>query len=166
MSMLSQPVMAAPPRLGRRLGPAPQLRHGRAVAHPLLHMRLVHGLLDGQFCELRYSSPATARHVSLLLRYATNGQDLVVLADMTDRDRWWRTFVRPYPVHVLLHRQWRQGLGCTAIRGQAAWREAAAIYTHRFPHITVQPADIFVTIALRADPAAGAAEGKRVTVTS
>lgn len=83
---------ATPPRLGRRLGPPAQIHHGKVVAQAILHTRLVHGMLDGQFCELRYPSPTTGDDTTRLVRYAVRGTDLVVLAEMADHDQWWRTF--------------------------------------------------------------------------
>ncbi len=150
---MSMPSWAARPgtlpRLGRRLGPPTQLHHGKALAHPVLHMRLVHGLLDGQYCELRYPSPVTHREVGLVVRYAVAGRDLVVLPDMADRDGWWRAFTRPHPARVLLRRRWCDGTAHAAMIGQSAWREAARAYTDRFPNILVEPADIFVIVTLQ-----------------
>ncbi|HKT02694.1 MAG TPA: hypothetical protein VJT31_24450 [Rugosimonospora sp.] len=140
---------ATPPRLGRRLGPPAQIHHGKVVAQAILHTRLVHGMLDGQFCELRYPSPTTGDDTTRLVRYAVRGTDLVVLAEMADHDQWWRTFTRPYPVHVLLLRRWRQGLGHAAILGQPAWRQAMTAFAERYPHLAVAPADIFVVVSLR-----------------
>jgi hypothetical protein len=121
----------------------------------MLHTHLVHGLLDAQFCELRYTSPATARDVNLLVRYARAGEDLVVLAQTTGGDRWWRTFIRPYPVHVLLRGAWRQGAAHMTVLGQPAWRTAAHAFAGRFPRIAVRPGDIFIVVTLTAAGHAG-----------
>src|SRR5581483_4020510 len=132
--------------------PPAQIHHGKAVAHAVLHTRLIHAVLDGQFCELSYPSPSTGRTASRLVRYARRGPDLVVLAKTGDHDQWWRTFTQPHPVRVLLRRQQRQGTGHAVILGQPAWREAATTFAERFPHVPVQPADIFVVVSLRQAP--------------
>jgi hypothetical protein len=55
----------------------------------------------------------------------------------------------PYPVEVLLHRQWQRGLARAVARGQYGWRPAQRAYAERFTRVLLDDADIFVVVTLR-----------------
>ena len=113
-------------------------------------------LADRQVIELRFAGSRTGRPVVLPVMYAQRDDVLVVLVGGPDRKRWWRNFLQPRPVRVLLRGATRNGVGRVVITSAAGRAEAADIYTARFPGIPVQD-DPIVVITL--DPAHGHAHG-------
>jgi hypothetical protein len=115
-----------------------------------LRTPLVRRLADHQVVELRYTAARTGRPVALPVMYAQRGDMLVVVVGGSERKRWWRSFLRPRPVRVLLRGVTRTGIARTVAPGDPARAEASAVYNARFPDIGVHD-DPIVIITL--DPA-------------
>jgi hypothetical protein len=127
-----------------------QVHHATAVLTAALHSPLVHRLIDGRLCVLRFIAPTGQRFTNRTVDYAqTTDGDLVVLVASADDEAWWRTFTMPHPVDVLLHRQWHHALGRAVARGQYGWRRAQLAYAAHFPSVTPDDADIFVVVTLQ-----------------
>lgn len=125
-----------------------RLPHVGALIRLLLRTLVLHRLIDGHVCELRFADPVTTRPVSVPLRYAHAGNELVTLITIADSGRWWLAFQRPRPVRVLLRRRWYEGRGQLLSLGRTGWREARRIHTDRFPHVPLEDADLFVAITV------------------
>ncbi|MEV4709400.1 hypothetical protein [Actinoplanes sp. NPDC049316] len=132
-----------------RVPACPLLTRLTPAVHTILETPVMHGLIDSRICELCFPSPSTGRPVRMATKYARTSDDVVVLVSHADGVRWWHAFGRPYPARVLMHRQWRQGLGCAVSTGRPGWQQAHDVYTRRFGHSVVKGADIFVVISLR-----------------
>lgn len=125
-----------------------QPRHLAALIRLLLRTLVLHRLIDRHMCELCFADPATARPVSVPLRYAHAGNELVTLITMADTGRWWLAFQQPRPVQVLLRRRWYNGRGRMLALGRPGWRKAWQMHTDRFPHVSLEDADLFVAVTL------------------
>lgn len=139
---------AAPSTTTRRARRPRQPRRLATLIHPVLLAHVLHRLIDGSVCELRFADPATTRRFSVPLRYAHAGNELVTLITMADTGRWWFAFQRPQPVQVLLHRRWYRGRGRLLALGQPDWRRARRIHADRFPHIPLEDADLFLAVTV------------------
>jgi hypothetical protein len=137
----------------RRRGRHPtraRLRAVNAFTCWILRTPVLRRLADHQVVELRFTGARSGRPVALPVMYAQRGDQLVVLVGGPDGKRWWRNFIQPHPVRVLLRGVTRTGLGHVAAPGAAGRAEATDIYNARFPDIPVRD-DPVVVIAL--DPA-------------
>jgi hypothetical protein len=127
-----------------------QVRHAKAVVSAALHAPMVHSLIDGWVCAMRFIAPDGGRFTSRPVPYArTADGDLIVLVEFPSRDRWWCVFTMPYPVEVLLHRQWHHGLARAVAHGQYGWWRAQRAYAECFARVPLDDADIFVVVTLR-----------------
>lgn len=121
---------------------------------PLLRTPVLHALADRRLCVLQYVPEADGREITRVARYAvmTDGS-LVLRADGTDDDRWWRAFSTPRAARVYRRRRWYRGYGHAMAHGQYGWRQAMDAYARRYPRIVLDDADIFVvlTLALHVD---------------
>jgi hypothetical protein len=63
--------------------------------------------------------------------YARHGNDILVIAAVPERKRWWRTFTTPAPATLLVRRQSLAVMGRT-LEGTER-REALRAYLSRFP---------------------------------
>lgn len=149
--------MPTVPELGyRRSVRQGQVRHTGAVLTAALHSPVVHRLIDGRLCVLRFVAPTGRRLTNRTVAYAqTADGDLVVLVASANDEGWWHAFTMPYPVDVLLHRHWHQALARAVARGQYGWRRAQLAYTAHFPSATPDDADVFVIVTLRSDSTGG-----------
>ena len=133
-----------------------QVRHATAILTAALHSPLVHRLIDGRLCVLRFVAPTGRRFTHRTVAYAKTAEaDLIVLVASADDDGWWRTFTMPHPVEVLLHRRWHDALARAVAEGQYGWRRAQLAYAAHFPNVTPDDADIFVVVTLRPDTIRG-----------
>ncbi|GGR87867.1 hypothetical protein GCM10010169_35140 [Micromonospora fulviviridis] len=113
-----------------------------------LRSRRLHGLLDGQLCEVRYRA-ADGRLVSLPVLYATtNGRYVVLVGDASDK-RWWRHFRRPAEVQVCRGGRCRTGAGQVVPPGDPAFGPAAEAYARRHG-VPVGPDDRLLVVDLPA----------------
>lgn len=152
MTMPSWELASAPPySLRQRVRRPRELRHLHAIIRIVLRTPVLHALIDGWVCELRYADPATGRRTSVPVRYAHAGNEVVTLVTPADTGRWWLAFHCPQPVDVLLHRGWHRGRGRLLAFGRTGWQQARQVHTDRFPHDPVDDADLFITVALE-DP--------------
>jgi hypothetical protein len=85
--------------------------------------------------------------VVLPVMYARRADRVVVLVGGADQKSWWRHFIRPAAVRVLLSGDQRSGTGHVVGHTAPQRADAAGIYTTRFPDIPVQ-ADPLVVIDL------------------
>ncbi|GAA2223402.1 hypothetical protein ACFY2R_18520 [Micromonospora olivasterospora] len=135
--------------------PARRHRHAHrppAVVNRLilavLRSRRLHGLLDGQLCEVRYRA-ADGRAVSLPVLYAVAGERYVVLVGDASDKCWWRHFRRPAEVQVCRGGRCRTGLGRVVPRGDPAFGPAAQAYARRH-RVLVGPDDQLLVLDLPA----------------
>ncbi len=127
-----------------------RIPHGRPVVTAILHTGLVHGLIDGSVCELRFPSPEGRGEVRLPVAYVRTARgELVVPVVAPDRERWWHAFTMPYPLRVYLCRRWRHALGHAVAIGQPGWRRAQRACAERYPRQPLDDGDIFLLITLR-----------------
>jgi hypothetical protein len=125
----------------------PRLRYWNAFTRWILRTPVLHRLADRQVCELRFTGARSGREVVLPVMYAQRGEELVVLVAGADEKRWWRTFVQPAPVRVLLRGVVRSGVGRVVAAGAVGRSEAAVGYGARYPDIPVND-DPLVVIGL------------------
>lgn len=128
------------------------------LTRALLHTRLLHHLIDQQVCELRYATPTTGRLADIPLRYASGGERLIALIPHTERKDWPTTFTKPYPVRVLLEREWRPARAWLAAPGQPGWNEARRVYDRCFPDATGD-SDLFLAVTLAASAVGSSEQG-------
>jgi hypothetical protein len=65
-----------------------RVRHANAVLTAVLHTPMVHSLIDGWACLLRFIAPDGGRFTSRPVAYArTVDGDLIVLVESPNRDR-------------------------------------------------------------------------------
>jgi hypothetical protein len=121
----------------RTLGRRP-LAVANAFTRGILHMPGLRRLADRQVCELRFTGGRTGRSVVLPVMYARRGDRVVVLVGGAENKRWWRNFIRPTEVRVLLRGVTRTGTGRVVGPGAPERREAATVYASRFPDIPVK----------------------------
>jgi hypothetical protein len=97
-----------------------QVRHATAVLTAALHSPLVHRLIDGRLCVLRFVAATGHRFTHRTVPYAqTTDGDLIVPVASADDDGWWRTFTMPHPVKVRRQRWPSRGLSrvrCSRLR--------------------------------------------------
>jgi hypothetical protein len=134
--------------------PAPHVStvRDRLPAEPILRAvlcsPLVHSLIDRRVCLLRYRS-AGGRYTTCAVTYAESPDGvLVIRADGTGPAHWWRALGTSDPVQVLLHRRWQRGHARMVACGRYGWRAAREAYLRRFPHRTVDDADLFVLLTV------------------
>ncbi|MEU2170937.1 hypothetical protein ACH47V_25775 [Micromonospora chersina] len=96
----------------------------------VLRSRRLHGLLDGQLCEVRYRA-ADGRPVSLPVLYAAAEEQYVVLVGDASDKRWWRHFRRPADVQLCRGGRCRTGLGRVVPPDDPAFGPAAQAYARR-----------------------------------
>ena len=118
----------------RRRRSGPRLGFVNAFTRWVLRTPVVRRLADRQVIELRYTRN-DRRSVALPVMYARRGERLVVLVGGSEGKRWWRHFVRPRPVQVLLRGAVRTGTAHVVASTDSRRREAVDIYTKRFPEI-------------------------------
>ncbi|MFG2058769.1 hypothetical protein ACGFI9_32585 [Micromonospora sp. NPDC048930] len=114
----------------------------------VLRSRRLHGLLDGQLCELRYRA-RDGRPVRLPVRYAVTGEGYAVLVGDARDKRWWRRFRRPDAVQVCRGGRCRTGLGRIVPPEDPAFAPAAAAYARRHG-VLVGPDDRLLVVKLPA----------------
>jgi hypothetical protein len=93
-----------------------------------LHAPLVHRLLDGAVCELRFTGRRSGLVVRLPVTYARRGSDLIVLVGGAADKTWCRSFVQPYVVHVCLAGVWYTGIGHPVSAGAEGRPRAVGAY--------------------------------------
>jgi hypothetical protein len=113
----------------------------------ILRVPLLRRLADRQVCELRFAGARTGQPVVLPVMYARRDDRVVVLVGGADGKTWWRNFIRPRPVRVLLAGAVRTGTGHVVNPGSPERAAAAAVYAGRFPDIPVE-SDPMVVIDL------------------
>ena len=104
----------------------------------VLHVPLLRRLADRQVCELRFAGVKSGRSVVLPVMYARRADRVVVLVGGADQKTWWRNFVRPNRVRVLLAGTARTGTGHVVDLSSRERTEAARIYGARYPDIPVE----------------------------
>jgi hypothetical protein len=149
MSATKEDVMTSALPRDRRRGQRP-LALVNAFTRWVLRVPLLRRLADRQVCELRFTGSRTGRSVVLPVMYARRGDRVVVLVGGAEHKKWWRNFIRPTAVQVLLAGVTRTGTGHVVGAGSPERTDAAKIYATRFPDIPVE-ADPMVVIDL--DPA-------------
>src|SRR5690349_13218964 len=93
-------------RMGRR-----PLALVNAFTRWILHVPLLRRLADRQVCELRFAGVRTGRPIVLPVMYARRADRVVVLVGGSDQKTWWRNFIKPTGVRVLLAGTTRTGTG-------------------------------------------------------
>jgi len=84
---------------------------------------------------LRYLA-ADGHQVTLPVGFIDSGRELVVLVGQSSSKRWWRHFLTPGPVDVLLHGAWRSTTAQAFPAGTQEHDRAAAAYGRRHPRVT------------------------------
>lgn len=144
------PPSLVPPQVP--VHPRPHVRHDEvhtAGIAPLLRTPVLHALADRRLCVLHYVPEADGRDITRVARYAVMPDgNLVLRADGTDADHWWRAFSTPRAVRVYRHRRWYPGYGHAVTHGQYGWRQAMGAYARRYPRIVLDDADVFVMLTL------------------
>lgn len=121
----------------------------RAILAVLRSPRL-HGLLDGQLCELRYRA-GEGRPVSLPVLYAVTDDRYVVLVGDASDKRWWRHFRRPDTVQVCRGGRCRTGLGRIVPPDDPVFGPASEAYARRHG-VQVGPDDRLLVVQLPPEP--------------
>lgn len=116
----------------------PRFRVWNAFTLWVLHTPMVERLAEGQVCELRFQASHSHREVVLPVMYAQLDDLLVVLVGGPDGKRWWRNFIQPHRVEVLLRGVVRTGIGRVVATGSPQRIDAARIYTAKFPDLAVE----------------------------
>jgi hypothetical protein len=134
-----------------RLGPAggnrrPRGQRVNAVVGWLLHDPLLRRLVDRRVCELRFIAERSGRGVVLPVMYAERGDQIVVLVGNALSKRWWRSFLRPHPVHLWLRGEPWTGVGYVVPAGSTEHSAAREIYAAVYPRISIG-SEPFVLIA-------------------
>lgn len=115
----------------------------------------LHALLGHRLCELRYLAPSDGREIRLPAQYARSGDQLVVLVGWAPRKRWWRAFLRPHPVRVLVDGEWLVGQARVLHPDHPASQAARERYLERH-RVRIRSDDRLVVVTgLRARPATG-----------
>ena len=127
--------------------------------------RLVLGMLDspmgwmfGGLCELRYVGARTGRVIRLPVGCVRSDHRVVVLVGDAGHKTWWRNFVVPRPVDVVVRGVVHSGTGRLVATTSDEWSVAKAAYARRYPRRDVG-SDPFVVIDLDDGRVAGA-EGR------
>jgi F420H(2)-dependent quinone reductase len=136
--------------MGTRHPARPRWKAWNAVTLWILHTPVLERLAERQVCELRFRARRSGREIVLPVMYAQHDDMIVVLVGGPERKRWWRNFIRPHRVEVLLRGVLRSGTGHVVSPGSAQRADAARIYGGRFPDLAVED-DPLVVIDL--DPA-------------
>lgn len=58
--------------------------------------------LGGRLAVVEYVGRRTGRRHRLVAQYATDGRTVRFMVGMAERKTWWRNFLSPHPVHLLL----------------------------------------------------------------
>lgn len=112
----------------------------------------LHRLLSGSVAVVRYQGRRSGRTFQTPVQYAEADGALVILAGRPRTKTWWRNFVEPRRLDVLVAGCWRELEG-EAIDGAGRPDEARALldtYRARFPKAVpadVDPADVVVVVA-------------------
>lgn len=113
-----------------RVMPLRLIRLGNPFVRAVLRSP-AHRLLSGALCVLTYTGRRSRSTYSIPVMYAQHGNDILVIAAVPERKRWWRTFETPAPATLLVRRQSLAVVGRT-LEG-AERREALRAYLVRFP---------------------------------
>jgi hypothetical protein len=105
----------------------------------------LHGVIDGGLCELRYQGPRTGTTVALPVGYARDGDRLVVLIGDAPHKRWWRTFLRPYPIEVRLNGELHAGRAHVIHPDHPSTITARTAYLNRH-HVSIRSTDRLLLI--------------------
>ena len=108
---------------------------GNALVAAILRSPL-HRVLSGAVGLVRYEGRRSGRTFTTPIQYALPGDGrLVIMVGQPEAKRWWRNFVEPHDLEVLVRGTWRPMRG-VAVRGAADPSEARALldaYVARFP---------------------------------
>ena len=104
-------------------------------------------LLGGKLAVLRYRAQSGAV-VTLPVQVACDAGEVVAMAGAAAGKRWWRHFLAPARVEVLLDGGWHIGTGTVAA---GADRRPADAYAKVFPHLAISSDAAFVVVVLRED---------------
>jgi hypothetical protein len=91
----------------------------------------LHRLADPDVCALTFRGRRSGRLIALPVRYATQGDTLIVLVGDTADKQWWRNFRQPRDVEVLCHGRTTRATGRILASTDPAYHKAARTYRER-----------------------------------
>jgi hypothetical protein len=115
-------------------------------------------IIGGRVCALRFRGRATGRVIELPVEYVRTGGRLVVLAGKGEQKTWWRNFLAPRQVDVLLNGRWHAATGTALDTSDAGRSAAVARYRDTHAGVRADTADPVVVIDLEhsaPEPASG-----------
>ena len=95
----------------------------------------LHGLLSGGLLLLSFNGRRSGRRITLPVGYQREGEEITLLASRARRKLWWRNFVEPRAVELILRGRERRGDARLVPGDSEEFRDALDATFQRLPRL-------------------------------